>query len=257
MQNTGNSIKGSPCNVPFLPGFLEEVEALLAEKSNCRATDNSEKECEELKFLDFSDESKLLNEVPTVGRIEIRTPTPPPAPPGFKAPEPPKPAPKAQESLNLDNMDMFDFLDLVASDLPVFNSIPMTSEPPPNSTKSEESEKLDKPIENPSESSDPVLEELPELPVTINHTFGEAPRQPGQLFEFSRKLELTSDEQLEYKSLMPTMARKYPFDLDPFQQSSVLCMERGESLFVAAHTSAGKTVVAEYAIALCQAHKTR
>ena len=34
-------------------------------------------------------------------------------------------------------------------------------------------------------------------------------------------------------------------------------MERGESVFVAAHTSAGKTVVAEYAIALAFEHRTR
>uniref|UniRef100_A0A1I7UCT4 Helicase SKI2W n=1 Tax=Caenorhabditis tropicalis TaxID=1561998 RepID=A0A1I7UCT4_9PELO len=68
---------------------------------------------------------------------------------------------------------------------------------------------------------------------------------------------MSPEEEQEYKRLLPTMARNYPFLLDPFQQSSVLCMERGESLFVAAHTSAGKTVVAEYAIALCQAHKTR
>jgi len=34
-------------------------------------------------------------------------------------------------------------------------------------------------------------------------------------------------------------------------------MERGESIFVAAHTSAGKTVVAEYAVALSQKHHSR
>jgi antiviral helicase SKI2 len=34
-------------------------------------------------------------------------------------------------------------------------------------------------------------------------------------------------------------------------------MERHESVFVAAHTSAGKTVVAEYAVALCARHMTR
>lgn len=34
-------------------------------------------------------------------------------------------------------------------------------------------------------------------------------------------------------------------------------MEVGDSVFVAAHTSAGKTVVAEYAIALAQRHMTR
>ena len=44
-------------------------------------------------------------------------------------------------------------------------------------------------------------------------------------------------------------ARSWPFTLDPFQQTSVFCIERGESVLVSAHTSAGKTIVAEYAIA--------
>jgi len=34
-------------------------------------------------------------------------------------------------------------------------------------------------------------------------------------------------------------------------------LEKNESVFVAAHTSAGKTVVAEYAIALASKHMTR
>ncbi|KYR02109.1 DEAD/DEAH box helicase [Tieghemostelium lacteum] len=45
-------------------------------------------------------------------------------------------------------------------------------------------------------------------------------------------------------------ARTYPFKLDPFQQISVSCIERKESVLVSAHTSAGKTVVAEYSIAV-------
>ncbi|WFD26071.1 RNA helicase [Malassezia nana] len=44
-------------------------------------------------------------------------------------------------------------------------------------------------------------------------------------------------------------ARSWPFELDPFQRTSVYCIERGESVLVSAHTSAGKTIVAEYAIA--------
>ncbi len=46
-----------------------------------------------------------------------------------------------------------------------------------------------------------------------------------------------------------TPARIWPFTLDPFQQVSIASIERGESVLVSAHTSAGKTVVAEYAIA--------
>ena len=45
-------------------------------------------------------------------------------------------------------------------------------------------------------------------------------------------------------------ARVYPFTLDPFQTTAIHSIERGESVLVSAHTSAGKTVVAEYAIAL-------
>lgn len=46
-------------------------------------------------------------------------------------------------------------------------------------------------------------------------------------------------------------ARSYKFELDPFQQVATSCIERNESVLVSAHTSAGKTVVAEFAIATC------
>lgn len=45
-------------------------------------------------------------------------------------------------------------------------------------------------------------------------------------------------------------AKTYPFKLDHFQRKAVECIELNESVLVAAHTSAGKTAVAEYAIAL-------
>lgn len=45
-------------------------------------------------------------------------------------------------------------------------------------------------------------------------------------------------------------AKTYKFELDPFQKASVTALERNESVIVAAHTSAGKTAVAEYAIAM-------
>ena len=52
-------------------------------------------------------------------------------------------------------------------------------------------------------------------------------------------------------------AREYKFTLDPFQQVSVHAIQRNESVLVSAHTSAGKTVVAEYAIAQCLERKQR
>jgi superfamily II RNA helicase len=44
-------------------------------------------------------------------------------------------------------------------------------------------------------------------------------------------------------------AKEYPFTLDPFQAQAIDYIQREESVLVAAHTSAGKTAVAEYAIA--------
>ncbi|CAI4574001.1 CCT_1a_G0029890.mRNA.1.CDS.1 [Saccharomyces cerevisiae] len=52
-------------------------------------------------------------------------------------------------------------------------------------------------------------------------------------------------------------ARTYPFTLDPFQDTAISCIDRGESVLVSAHTSAGKTVVAEYAIAQSLKNKQR
>ena len=52
-------------------------------------------------------------------------------------------------------------------------------------------------------------------------------------------------------------ARTWPFKLDPFQQVSVASIQREESVLVSAHTSAGKTVVAEYAIAQSLKNKQR
>jgi ATP-dependent RNA helicase DOB1 len=43
-------------------------------------------------------------------------------------------------------------------------------------------------------------------------------------------------------------AKEYPFILDPFQKQAIICLENNQSVLVSAHTSAGKTVVAEYVL---------
>ncbi|CUM67469.1 uncharacterized protein PRCAT00005165001 [Priceomyces carsonii] len=66
------------------------------------------------------------------------------------------------------------------------------------------------------------------------------------------------DHKLEnFDELVPHMAREWPFELDTFQQEAVYHLEQGDSVFVAAHTSAGKTVVAEYAIAMANRNMTK
>lgn len=52
-------------------------------------------------------------------------------------------------------------------------------------------------------------------------------------------------------------ALEYKFTLDPFQKQSIDCIEKNESVLVSAHTSAGKTAIAEYAIAKSLRDKQR
>ncbi|XP_059395808.1 exosome RNA helicase MTR4 [Carassius carassius] len=69
---------------------------------------------------------------------------------------------------------------------------------------------------------------------------------------------LPADE--EYTPLKPRVgkaAKEYPFILDPFQREAILCIDNNQSVLVSAHTSAGKTVCAEYAIALALREKQR
>uniref|UniRef100_A0A673YER1 Exosome RNA helicase MTR4 n=1 Tax=Salmo trutta TaxID=8032 RepID=A0A673YER1_SALTR len=64
----------------------------------------------------------------------------------------------------------------------------------------------------------------------------------------------------DYTPLKPRVgkaAKEYPFILDPFQREAILCIDNNQSVLVSAHTSAGKTVCAEYAIALALREKQR
>ncbi|KAI8992195.1 NUC185 domain-containing protein [Mycotypha africana] len=60
-----------------------------------------------------------------------------------------------------------------------------------------------------------------------------------------------------FHDLVSEMAMQFPFELDIFQKRAIYHLEMGDSVFIAAHTSAGKTVVADYAIALATKHMTK
>lgn len=64
----------------------------------------------------------------------------------------------------------------------------------------------------------------------------------------------------DYTPLQPREgepAKVYSFSLDPFQKESILCVDNNQSVLVSAHTSAGKTVIAEYAVAKSLKNKQR
>ena len=57
--------------------------------------------------------------------------------------------------------------------------------------------------------------------------------------------------------LIENPAIKFPFELDVFQKRSIIRLEERKSILVCAHTSSGKTAVAEYGIALGAKHSKR
>ena len=63
-------------------------------------------------------------------------------------------------------------------------------------------------------------------------------------YDPSKKIKKYSD--------IPNLAFKFQFKLDEYQEKAILCLENRESVLVSAHTSAGKTVAAQYAIAMAK-----
>ncbi|XP_031567069.1 helicase SKI2W-like isoform X2 [Actinia tenebrosa] len=62
---------------------------------------------------------------------------------------------------------------------------------------------------------------------------------------------------VDFHKKVLNMAHKWDFEPDTFQKQAIVKLESHDSVFVAAHTSAGKTAVAEYAIGLANRHKTK
>ncbi|ODQ80470.1 hypothetical protein BABINDRAFT_60276 [Babjeviella inositovora NRRL Y-12698] len=94
------------------------------------------------------------------------------------------------------------------------------------------------------------------LPISINVAASQLTASVNAQKSWAHVVDL--DHKLEnFRDLVPRMAREWPFELDTFQQEAVYHLEQGDSVFVAAHTSAGKTVVAEYAIAMANRNMTK
>lgn len=149
------------------------------------------------------------------------------------------------ESLDIDDLDLDHLHSLVGPIKPI-KRYTLSAESAAN-------------IDDPDESHGPIDEHLPSDPRQILTTGPPLPpkkvRVPARR-EWAHLVDV-NQELVNFDELVPQMAFRYPFKLDNFQKEAIYRLESGDSVFVAAHTSAGKTVVAEYAIALSKAHMTR
>uniref|UniRef100_A0A6V7L8X4 Helicase ATP-binding domain-containing protein n=1 Tax=Bracon brevicornis TaxID=1563983 RepID=A0A6V7L8X4_9HYME len=84
----------------------------------------------------------------------------------------------------------------------------------------------------------------------------EKPKSLAKHSEWAEQLDV-SIPVVDFDKKIPKPAITFDYELDTFQKQAIIKLEEGCNVFVAAHTSAGKTTVAEYAIALSQRHMTR
>uniref|UniRef100_A0A452I1T3 Uncharacterized protein n=1 Tax=Gopherus agassizii TaxID=38772 RepID=A0A452I1T3_9SAUR len=97
----------------------------------------------------------------------------------------------------------------------------------------------------------PTVQRADSLEELVLKVWGGPPKE-----QWAIPVDISSPVEDFYKRI-PDPAFRWPFEPDVFQKQAILHLEKHDSVFVAAHTSAGKTVVAEYAIALAQKHMTR
>lgn len=102
-----------------------------------------------------------------------------------------------------------------------------------------------------------TLEPLPDLPEIQASTEYRAPAETEKEEPISKPYKLDDWDTSQFQTEVPKPAYEFNFKCDNFQVRSMYRLEKNQMVFVSAPTSAGKTVVAQYAIALARQHKMR
>ena len=226
-------VRGAAGFFPFAPGGLDGVEALAAMESEAQTADEPRAGTKQSgldRIINFGAEGGLLEVAPGFTR-------------GLKFEE----AKSKEAAENVQEVE--DALLHEESHLNVEQDEPTSD--------AEGGVK----IEDEVEASDEEEEDIDALlPVEFPALEPRAPLMQGLVKPGGKEWAHVVDVNKEipnFHDLVPDMAREWPFELDTFQKEAVYHLENGDSVFVAAHTSAGKTVVAEYAIALASKHMTK
>lgn len=225
-------VRGAAGFFPFAPGGLEGVEALAQMEADTQAAEQSRnggKQSGLDRIINFGSEGGLLTTAPGFSRGLAFTEA------------------KSKEAAEGDQ-EVEHALQEEESELHVERS-EKTPEDVPVKAEGES--------ESGDEEEDDIDELLPvEFPALEprNPLLAGAQKDKGR--EWAHVVDVNKDI-ANFHELVPDMAREWPFELDTFQKEAVYHLEGGDSVFVAAHTSAGKTVVAEYAIALAAKHMTK
>lgn len=223
--NRADFVRGAAGFYPFAPGGLDAVEATAAYEDELLGQDHvdASKSNKLSRVINFAAEGGLLEVPPGFSR-------------GLKMPE--KTPESAEEAKDVENV-----LDEETKPQEFTNEAATEDMVAEAESDGEAEEELDAllPIEFPA-----LAPNAPLLSGRNKH----GGREWAHMVDVNRDI-------TNFRELVPEMAREWPFELDTFQKEAVYHLEGGDSVFVAAHTSAGKTVVAEYAIALAAKHMTK
>ncbi|KAL1967021.1 hypothetical protein VTN77DRAFT_3545 [Rasamsonia byssochlamydoides] len=225
-------VRGAAGFFPFAPGGLDGVEAIAAMESDAQAAEQQRitgKQSGLDRIINFGTEGGLLEIPPGFSR-------------GLKFEKP-----KSKEAEE-DDKDVENTLEQ-EEDISLENREPSTetNERLGPHDEGEISEEEEEDIDSLLPVEFPALE--PRGPL-LSATAKKAGREWAHVVDVNKEIP-------NFHELVPDMAKEWPFELDTFQKEAVYHLENGDSVFVAAHTSAGKTVVAEYAIALAAKHMTK
>lgn len=226
--NRADFVRGAAGFFPFAPGGLEGVEAaaILDEQAirseSVAASGPSKLE----RIINFGGEGGLLE-----------------VPPGFE-----RGLNFSKKNINVDSKEAQDVEDVLDEE-PEAEVLQNGESALDGAAESDEASEED--------GEDDIDSLLPiEFPALEPHGALAASSSKRGRREWAHMVDIKRDI-TNFRELVPNMAREWPFELDTFQKEAVYHLENGDSVFVAAHTSAGKTVVAEYAIALAAKHMTK
>lgn len=226
-------VRGAAGFFPFAPGGLDGVEALAAMESEAQTADQPRSGTRQSgldRIINFGAEGGLLEVPPGFARgLKVED---------AKSKEAVENAQEVEDALLREESHLNVEQDEATSD--VEGGVKIDDE---MEVSDEEEEDIDSllPVEF------PALEPRAPLLAGVSKPGG---KEWAHVVDVNKEIP-------NFNELVPDMAREWPFELDTFQKEAVYHLENGDSVFVAAHTSAGKTVVAEYAIALAAKHMTK
>lgn len=224
-------VRGAAGFYPFAPGGLESVESELLASGQLQETEAAATTEDKLnKVITLSGDGRLLEIAPGLERgIDFTI--------------------REEKESQIEEAEAKD-VEGVLMEEPEANEAEVEAEPPANGEAGgDEAEEDGEDIDSLLPIEFPALEPHGSGLAASNQRT-KAGREWAHMVDVGREI-------TNFSELVPDPARTWPFELDTFQKEAIYHLENGDSVFVAAHTSAGKTVVAEYAIALAARHRTK